>query len=265
MFTSALSTQCLIGSANGSKIMRVEGCCQGSQFAKPSTTPCGACPQGALFPAQTPPVTPLYPQLSGWRGRASPVGTASREHSHAQLWEMRPHSSGVPSQTGRDDIRKNLLFMCKRPFLFSLPFHNPHLSLSTSDSTTTCTPKKETMITADLDNIMSLMPGKPLVCLLRAVSGWLQLRQTKTWGRFSATRSSDGADENSPGWVRCEHHHPRPLQINSMGETGCSCQEAGSEAAHLGRGVLPMKNSCSLRNAKFSHISLPVCFLPYLT
>lgn len=79
------------------------------------------------------------------------------------------------------------------------------------------------MITVELDNITSLMPRKPVVCLLSAVLGKLQsiLRQPDKRGRVSAAWSSGGEDLDSPDWERCEH--TGPLQINSRGEMGCSC------------------------------------------
>lgn len=139
---------------------------------KASTALCCACPHSAPFSALNAPVTlPGAPSSVACQAGCLPAGTASGKQRHAQLQGTRSHSSGVPCQTGRGDIHRNLLFICKRLFLFPLPFQTHHLCLHTSDSPPTCPPKEKAMITAELDNITSLMPRKPLVCLLRVVSG----------------------------------------------------------------------------------------------
>ena len=172
MFTSALTTQCLTGRANGGEMMIGGRMLARLSVPKAQHHTLQCVPPGCTVPS---PDRPRHPPrtLSSAVCRAGhlPAAAARRKQGHAQLWETRPHSSGVPCRAGRDDIHKNLLFICRRAFLFPLPFHNPHLSLPTSDSSPTCTPKEEAMIMAELDNITSLMPRKPLVCLLRAVSG----------------------------------------------------------------------------------------------
>lgn len=91
-----------------------------------------------------------------------PVSAASGKH-----WacSAKGNEASFLSPTPDRQRHKNLLFICKK--LFPLPSHTPISCLLTSDSPPTCTPKEEAMIAAELDNITSLMPRKPLVCLLR--------------------------------------------------------------------------------------------------
>lgn len=170
MFISALTTQCLTGRVNSGEVMRGQRILARLSVPKHHTLRC--MPPGCTILSPNHPITPPGPSVQQCVGQhISQWVQPSGNHGHAQLHERRPHSSGVPCQTGRDDIQKDLLFICKRPFLFPSPCHNPCLSLTTSDSPPTCSLKEEAMIMAKLVNITSLMPRKPLVCSLRAVSG----------------------------------------------------------------------------------------------
>lgn len=131
IFTLALPTQCLIGRVNGGEMGRGGRMLARLSVPKASTTHCPACPQGAPFPAPTAPITPPGTLSSAaCQAECHPAGAASGKHSHAQLRETRPHSSGVPCQTGRGDIHKKIcsLFV-KDPFCF-LYLSMPAISLS---------------------------------------------------------------------------------------------------------------------------------------